>query len=97
VYPSSISQHLAEILVSTDIEVPNPLGLGPSRLPIASYPGLRGEGKRRPGAHCLHMRVIREAIITQSTLMTFWKGVGFLDDAGYIKRALALRCVRFIF
>ena len=31
---------------------------------VASYPGLRGEGKRRPGAHCLRMRVIREAIVT---------------------------------
>ena len=31
---------------------------------IASYPGLRGEGKRRPGAHCLRMHVIREAIVT---------------------------------
>ena len=28
---------------------------------IASYPGIRGEGRRKrtPGAHCLHMRLIK--------------------------------------
>jgi len=35
-----------------------------SRFTLASYPGLRGEEKRRPGAHCLRMHVIREAIVT---------------------------------
>ena len=38
--------------------------IDPSCQDVASYPGLRREGKRRPGAHCLRMRVIREAIIT---------------------------------
>ena len=40
---------------------------------VASYPGLRGEGKRRPGAHCLRMRVIFTRILVKSDILVIFR------------------------
>ena len=56
---------------------------------IASYPGVRGEGRRKrtPGAHCLHMHLIKSPFCDDNVFV--W--VGFVRDVDIRARALRSR------